>query len=73
MGAPEEAPPLAGQPGALGGAVKAGPSGPPVGEALRAPVVQLSPATMGLEPGQGVPGRRGLVDTADLAIDPGTG
>jgi hypothetical protein len=31
----------------VGGAVNAGPLGPPVGGALTAPVVQLSPATMG--------------------------
>jgi hypothetical protein len=40
-----------------GGAVKAGPSGPPGGEALRAPVVQLAPATIEGERRLGVPGR----------------
>src|SRR6202034_3092290 len=50
----------------VGGAVKAGPLGPPGGEALTAPGFQLSPATIGSGPL-----RRSLVavlwlDTADL-------
>lgn len=46
----------------VGGAVKAGPHG---GGALTAPVVQLSPATLGLDRSSGGPG---LLGTADLTI-----
>ena len=46
--------------GGVGGAVKAGPLGPPVGEALRAPGVQLSPATIGSDRPLGGPGRLGV-------------
>jgi hypothetical protein len=51
----------------VGGAVKAGPSGPPGGGALRAPRFQLSPATLG--PDRPLGGRGcGWLDTADLTI-----
>jgi hypothetical protein len=43
----------------VGGAVKAGPSGPPGGGALRAPGVQLSPATLGSDRPLGGPGCSG--------------
>ena len=49
----------------VGGAVKAGPLGPPGGEALRAPGVGLSPATLVLVRRQAVLAA-GWLDTADL-------
>src|SRR6516162_7063657 len=53
----------------VGGAVKAGPLGPPGGGALGAPGVQLSPAILGLDlPLGGGPGCPGWLDTADLTI-----
>ena len=52
----------------MGGAVKAGPLGPPVGGALRAPGVQLSPAIVGIGPPLGGPARRVWLGTADLTI-----
>ena len=50
MGATERPPRLLSDVSVVGGAVKAGLLGPPVGGALRAPVVQFSPATMGSGP-----------------------
>ena len=54
--------------GAAGGAVKVGPSGPPAGEALTAPMGQLSPAIMGMEPRQGLLVASWWLDTADRTV-----
>ena len=52
----------------VGGAVKAGPLGPPGGGALGAPGVQLSPATLGLDRPWAVLVAPWWLDTADLTI-----